>query len=79
MKRKVGTVIEKDVFTETKLRAAREGRKLADVVQDALIRYLHENVSHGDALRAVEKFCSHGGTLDLREINVLLQEDILAS
>ena len=41
--------------------------------------YLHEEVARGDALRACDKFCSHGSALDRHEIDELLQEDMLAS
>lgn len=44
MKRKIGTVLEADVLVEAKQRAAQEGRALADVIQDALTHYLHEDV-----------------------------------
>lgn len=79
MKRKVGTIMEADVLVEAKERAAREGRALADVIQDALINYLHEEIARGDALRACDKFCSHGSALGLQEIDEILQEDMLAS
>ena len=77
MKKKIGTVMEADVLTEAKTRAAREGRSLADVIQDALTQYLHEDAYRGDALRACEKFCSHGSTLARAEIEEILQEDLL--
>ena len=79
MKRKIGTVMETDVLIEAKERAARERRALADIIQDAMINYLHEEVARGDALRACDKFCSHGSALDRHEIDDLLQEDMLAS
>ena len=79
MKRKIGTVMEVDVLIEAKERAAREGRALADLIQDAMTNYLHEDVARGDALRASDKFCSHGSALDRHEIDELLQEDMLAS
>lgn len=78
MKRKIGTVIEEDVLIEAKQRAAQEGRALADVIQDSLTHYLHEDVERSDAVRACEKFCSHGSALDRDEIDELLQEDMLA-
>lgn len=78
MKKKLGTVMETDVLMEAKIRAAREGRSLADVIQDALIQYLHDNASRTDASRACEKFCSHRSALARAEIDELLQEDMLA-
>ncbi|NLX24426.1 MAG: hypothetical protein GXY61_00480 [Lentisphaerae bacterium] len=79
MKKKIGTVMEADVLVEAKERAAREGRALADIIQDALINYLHEEIARGDAVRACDKFCSHGSALPLQEIDEILQEDMLAS
>lgn len=79
MKRKVGTILEAGVLTEAKTRAALEGRSLADLFQDAVVRYLHEGASRGDAERACEKFCSHRGELDRGEIDEILQEDMLAA
>ena len=78
MRKKVGTVLEVDVMKEAKVRAARDGRPLADLIQDALIEYLHNDTSTVDALRSCERFCSHGRTLPLAEVNELLQEDLLA-
>ena len=78
MKRKIGTVIEEDIFQKAKERAAKEGRALSDLFQEALIAYLHGNVSHGDAERACKFFCSHRSQLNLEEIDALLQEDQLA-
>ena len=78
MKKKIGTVLEVSILTEVKHRAAREGRALADIIQDALGYYLHEDVEHTDAVRACEKFCSHGSSLDRQQIDEILQEDMLA-
>lgn len=78
MKKKIGTVMESDILVEAKQRAAREGRPLAEIIQNAMISYLHEDISRVDALRAWEKFCSHGSALDRQEIDDLLQEDALA-
>ena len=79
MKKKIGTVVESDVLVGAKERAAREGRALADIIQDALINYLHEDVTRIDAVRACNRFCSHGSTLGRSEIDELLKEDMLAS
>lgn len=78
MKKKIGTVLEAGILTEAKQRAAQESRPLADIIQDALNYYLHEDVERSDAVRACEKFCSHGSFLDRRQIDELLQEDMLA-
>ena len=77
MKKKIGTVLEEGILTEAKQRAAQEGRPLADILQDALSFYLHEDIEHSDAMRACEKFCSHGSSLDRQQIDELLNEDVL--
>jgi len=79
MRGKIGTVIDASILARAKERAAREGRALAGIVQDALINYLRQEVARGDALRACDKFCSHGSALGRHEIDELLQEDMLAS
>ncbi len=78
MKKKIGTVLDERVLTEVKERAVREGRPMAEILQDALIAYLHGDVARGDANRACKLFCSHGSSLNLDEIDELLQEDMLA-
>lgn len=78
MKKKIGTVLEEDILTEAKERAVREGRPLAEILQDALVAYLHGDMTRGDAERACKLFCSHGSSLNLDEIDELLQEDMLS-
>jgi hypothetical protein len=77
MKKKIGTVIEEDILTEAKLRAAREGRPLSEIFQEALSAYLHGDAGRGDAERACKLFCSHRSHLSLEEINEILEEDLL--
>jgi hypothetical protein len=77
MKRKIGTVLDDNVLIESKRRAAQEGRAMADVIQDALTRYLHEDVEGADAIRACEKFCSHGSALERNDIDEILQVDLV--
>ena len=78
MKKKIGTVLDAGILTEAKQRAVQESRPLSDIIQGALIYYLHEDVERIDAVRACEKFCSHGSSLDKQQIDELLQEDMLA-
>lgn len=78
MRKKIGTVLEVEVLKAAKIRAARDGRPLADLIQDALVEYLHDDTSGADALRSCERFCSYGRTLPLAEVDELLQEDLLA-
>jgi hypothetical protein len=78
MRKKVGTVLEVDVLKAAKIRAVRDGRPLADLIQEALAEYLRADTSGADALRSCELFCAHGRTLPLAEVGALLQEDLLA-
>ena len=78
MKKKIGTVLEAGILTEAKQRAAQESRPLSVIIQDALSYYLHEDIERSDSLRACEKFCSHGSSLDRQQIDEFLQEDMLA-
>jgi len=40
MKRKVGTLLEEEVFKLAKHRALEEGRPLSDVIQESIVNYL---------------------------------------
>ena len=78
MKKKVGTLLEEEILKKAKARAHRDGRALADIIQDALAGYLQGSTSKEDAMRAAERFCSHGASLRLDEIDEILREDVLA-
>ncbi len=78
MKKKIGTILEEELLLKAKEHAAREGKALADVIQEALDAWLQGSGSKADALRAAERFCSHGSTLGTGEIDELLREDQLA-
>jgi hypothetical protein len=78
MKKKIGTLLDEEILSKAKKRAQRDGRALADIIQDALNRYLHESGPTEDAVRAAERFCSHGATLRLDDVDEILREDILA-
>ena len=78
MKKKIGTVVEEEIFSEAKALAAREHRPLSELFQEALVVFLHGEGQHGDAQRACKLFCSNRSRLELDEINELLEEDVLA-
>lgn len=40
MKKKVGTVIEEELLTAAKVVAAQEGKRLAEIIEAALLQYL---------------------------------------
>lgn len=82
MKKKIGTIIDDEILTRAKRRAAVEKRPFSGVLEDALAGYLERSGAHGspsrsEALRAVAKFASHGGLLPLDEIGEILAEDTL--
>lgn len=58
MKKKIGTALDLKLLREAKVFAARTDRTLADVIREALVRYLAEDDERRDARRAAEKFCS---------------------
>jgi hypothetical protein len=78
MKKKIGTLLEEEILSKAKERAQRDGRPLADVIQDALDHYLQSASSNEDGVRAAEKFCAHGVSLRLDEIDEILSEEVLA-
>ncbi len=82
MKKKIGTIIDEEILSGAKRRAAAEKRPFSGVLEDALTGYLERSGSHGspsrdEALRAVAKFASHGGLLPPDEIDDILAEDAL--
>lgn len=77
MKKKIGTILDEAVLTEAKRRAAFEKRPLSDLFESAIGGYLGRPPGHDEALRALEKFTSHGGLLPLAEVDEILAEDML--
>ncbi len=42
MRKKIGTVLDESVVERAKVRAARDGKTLSALIEDALVRYLAE-------------------------------------
>jgi len=78
MKKKIGTIIDEDLLSSAKQRAALEKRALSSLIEDALVGYLDRRPGRDEALRSLEKFASHGGILPPEEIDEILEEDTLA-
>ena len=78
MKKKIGTVIDDALLAGAKQRAALERRPLAGIIENALNGYLESAPGREDALRALDKFTSHGGLLPPEEVDEILDEDMLA-
>lgn len=77
MKQKIGTLIEKDTLRLAKQKAAKEGRSLSDLIQDALDQYL----SKGAAARRERKmafhlFCERPMKIPQEQLRYVLDEDI---
>jgi predicted transcriptional regulator len=78
VKKKIGTIIDEDLLSGAKQRAALEKRALSSLIEDALVGYLDRRPGRDEALRSLEKFASHGGILPPEEIDEILEEDTLA-
>jgi hypothetical protein len=46
MKRKIGAVVEEDLYRDVKLLAAKDGRKIGEIVQMALSDYVQRSQTH---------------------------------
>lgn len=79
MRKKIGTIIDDDLLAGAKQRAAREKRALADLIEEALSGYLAHGPGRDEALRALDKFASHGGLLPADEVDEILEDDVLAT
>jgi hypothetical protein len=76
MKRKVGTLIEEDVFRLAKRRAVKEDRPLSDLIQDALVAYLSKNIPDSRKREAAYRtFCDQPIRLSREQFDQLLEED----
>ena len=78
MKKKIGTIIDEDLLSGAKQRAALEKRALSSLIRDGLVGYLDRRPGRDEALRSLEKFVSYGGILPPGEIDEILEEDTLA-
>jgi predicted transcriptional regulator len=78
MKQKIGTIVDGKLLKSVKQRAAFEGKAISALIEDALSRYLDRDPAADDALRALEKFASHGGLLPREDIDEILREETLA-
>jgi hypothetical protein len=48
MKRKVSTIMEEALFRQVKLEAARQGRPLSAILEEALARYFEQRTARGE-------------------------------
>ncbi len=76
MKQKIGTLIEEDIMRQAKRRAAGEGRSLSDLIQDALLQYLHkEAAAPKERKMAYHLFCERPMKIPQEELQHVLEED----
>jgi metal-responsive CopG/Arc/MetJ family transcriptional regulator len=73
---KIGTALDKDLFRELKEHAAREGRAVNEIIEDALERYVHAGSLRRELqVAAAERYCSMSFGLSTKELKQLLDED----
>ena len=78
MKAKIGTVLEEDILKELKERAAKDGRAISDVIQDALMRYFYATPKEETIrLQTLERLCSRPFRLTPQELGEILEEGYL--
>ncbi len=79
MKRKVGTLIEEDVFRLAKRRALEENRPLNDLIQDALVAYLNRRSPDPQrSSEAYHTFCEQPIRISRDQLEIVLEEDTWA-
>lgn len=76
MKRKFGTILDKDLIKKLKRRAADEERALTAVIEDALARYLSQDPVRGNALEAWERLNRTPIQVTDADLNLVLQADL---
>jgi len=76
MKRKVGTLVEDDIFKLAKRRAAEEGRSLSDLIQDALVSYLDGRLPDPkEREKAYRIFCEQPIRINQKQLKEIMEED----
>jgi hypothetical protein len=76
MKRKVGTLIEENVFRLAKRRAVEEARSLSDLIQEALIAYLNKKITDPKKREeAYRLFCEQPMPLSREQFDLIQKED----
>lgn len=79
MKQKVGTLLEEDLVKEVRRVAAEDGRRISDVISDALIGYLAERrPDQQRAMRAYRVFCESPMPMEPADLQLIVDDDMLA-
>ena len=76
MKKKAAILIKEDVIRHAKCRAAEEGSPLSDVIQHALVSYLHDKMPDPRKLEgAYQLFCGKPMRTSKKKFKEILKED----
>jgi len=79
MKQKVGTLLEEELVKEVRRVAAEEGRRISDVISDALTGYLAERrPDQQRAMRAYRVFCESPMPVEPADLQLIIDDDMLA-
>lgn len=77
MKRKIGTLLEEEIMRLAKRRAAEEGRPLSDLIQDAIVQYLHKEAAPPKERKmAYLLFCERPMKIPAKQLRYVLEEDV---
>ena len=78
-KKKVGTILDKEIVKKIKERSVAEGKTISEIIQDAILRYNEADVTNTELrIAAVERFCSEPFKIKTNELNKFLKEDYYA-
>lgn len=75
MKRKIGTVLDDEMFIELKTRAAKENRSISDLFHDALARFLHDDPEQNDRRQAMDLVVNPPLRVDREIMRQVMEED----
>ena len=77
MKQKVGAFIEKNTLRLARQKAAKEGRPIGDLIQDALEQYLSQDAaSPKERKMAFQLFCERPMQIPTEKLRYVLGEDV---
>ena len=78
MKQKVGTLLEEGLVKEVRRVAAEDGKRISDVISDALIGYLAERrPDQQRAMRAYRVFCESPMPVEPADLQLIIDDDML--
>lgn len=79
MKRKVGTLLDEELVKEVRRVAAEDGKRISDVFAEAITSYLAErHPGRQRALRAFRVFCENPMPIAPTDLQIILDDDMLA-